>query len=176
MEEEEKKDPVNGHEINPDKDARPDENAGEQTENRPRVEEEWAEKLGMDFDPERADMPRPEEIPGSPQPEEYGRAGRQTPPPMYVMSPDTQLPPNTPQPPMPPTFMIWAILSTICCCLPAGVVAIIFSSQVSSKYFARDYEGARKASERTEMWIIASIVLGIIVNALYMPLSLLMPS
>ena len=77
---------------------------------------------------------------------------------------------------MPPTFMIWAILSTICCCLPAGVVAIIFSSQVSSKYFARDYEGARKASERTEMWIIASIVLGIIVNALYMPLSLLMPS
>ncbi len=142
----------------------------------PSIEQEWADKLHMEFDPERAEAPRPEEIPGDVRPEEYGRTAEQAPSPIYVMPPGTQLPPKMPQPPMPPTFMVWAILSTICCCLPAGVVAIIFSSQVSSRYFAHDYEGARRASERTELWIIISIVAGIVVNALYMPLALLMPS
>ena len=52
---------------------------------------------------------------------------------------------------------------------------IVFSSQVSSRYYARDYEGARRASRQAEIWIIVSIVAGVIVNALYMPLSLLMP-
>lgn len=142
----------------------------------PSIEQEWADKLHMEFDPERAEAPRPEEIPGDIRPEEYVRTAEQAPSPIYVMPPGTQLPPKMPQPPMPPTFMVWAILSTICCCLPAGVVAIIFSSQVSSRYFAHDYEGARRASERTELWIIISIVAGIVVNALYMPLALLMPS
>jgi len=155
-------------------------NPGEDTDRNnvipPRIEQEWADKLGMDYDPERAEMPHPEEIQGSPQPEEYGRTVSQAPSPIYVMPPGTQLPPRLPQPPMPPTFMVWAILATICCCLPAGIVAIIFSSQVSTRYFARDYEGARRASERTELWIIISIVTGIVTNALYMPLTLLMPT
>ena len=77
--------------------------------------------------------------------------------------------------PMPPTYMVWAIVTTILCCLPAGVVAIVYSSMVSSKYFAQDYEGARRASRNAEVWIIASIVLGVIVNAFYWPMALMLP-
>ena len=77
---------------------------------------------------------------------------------------------------MSPTYLVWSIIATICCCLPAGVAAIIFSSQVSSRYYARDFKGARRASRQAEIWIIVSIVTGIIVNALYMPLSLLIQS
>lgn len=150
--------------------------ADESTPTPPSIEQEWAGKLGMDFDPAKAETVRPDSFRGDAQPESRASGRSQTPPPMYVMPAGTPLPPNEPTPPMPPTFMVWAILSTICCCLPAGVVAIIYSAQVSSKYFSRDYEGARRVSERTEIWIIVSIVLGIIANALYMPLSLMFPN
>lgn len=131
------------------------------------LEKEWADKLGMDFDSERASVPPP--VPGPEQPE------KEDVPPIYVMPPGTQLPPLHPEGPMPPTFMVWAILSTICCCLPAGIVAIIYSSMVSTRYYARDYEGSRRASRQAEIWIIVSIVTGVIVNALYTPLSLALP-
>lgn len=68
------------------------------------------------------------------------------------------------------------MISTVCCCLPLGVVAIFFAAQVSTKYYARDFEGAKKASERAELWIILAIALGVAFNILYMPLSLLSSS
>lgn len=146
-----------------------------------KVEQEWADRLGMDFESERAryEAQQPQQqaqqqpqLPPTPD----NRPPQPTPvPPVYSMPPASQLPSMHPDGPMPPTYMVWAILSTIFCCLPAGVVAIVFSSMVSTKYFARDYEGARRASHKTEIWIITSIVVGVIFNALYMPLSLMIP-
>lgn len=69
--------------------------------------------------------------------------------------------------PMPSTFLLWSILSTIFCCFIPGIVAIVFSSMVSSKYYARDYEGSRKASRMAEIWIIVSIVLGVVSAPFY---------
>lgn len=141
------------------------------------LEQEWADKLGMDFDPSRVTPP--------PVPEEFSPAHHN----LQESYPSDSHGPVPPIPasysplseerarePMPPTFMLWAVLATICCCLPAGVVAIVFSSSVSSKYFARDYKGARRASRNAEIWIIVSIVAGIIGNTLYFPLMLMMPS
>ncbi len=73
---------------------------------------------------------------------------------------------------MPPTYLVWAVLSTIFCCMVPGIVAIIFSAQVSSKFYRGDIEGARRASRNTEIWIIISFVLGVISNTLYLPLML----
>lgn len=133
------------------------------------LEKEWAEKLGMNFDSSRASKPP---VPPPAQPPVPPAVPPV--PPVYTLPPGTQLPPLHPHGAMPPTYMIWAIISTICCCLPAGIVAIVFSSKVSTKYYNRDYEGARRASEMAEMWIIASIVAGVVFNALYFPLSLMM--
>ncbi len=69
--------------------------------------------------------------------------------------------------PMPSTFLLWSILSTIFCCFIPGIVAIVFSSMVSSRYYARDYEGSRKASKMAEIWIIVSIVLGVVSAPFY---------
>lgn len=74
---------------------------------------------------------------------------------------------------MPKSYLLWAILATIFCCMPAGIVAIVFSTQVSSRYFVGDEAGAEKASNRAQIWIIASIVLSIITNSLYTPLMFL---
>ena len=68
-------------------------------------------------------------------------------------------------------YLVWAILATICCCIPAGIVAIVYAAQVNGKMAAGDYATALRYSNnaRTWCWIalglgIAAAVLGIIVN------------
>lgn len=72
--------------------------------------------------------------------------------------------------PMPPTYLVWSVVMTILCCMIPGIVAIIYSAQVSSKFYQGDMEGARRASERAQIWIIVSFVLGVLCNTLYIPL------
>lgn len=75
------------------------------------------------------------------------------------------------RPPMPSTYLIWSIIALLLCCIP-GIIALVFSSQVSSKYFQGDYEGARKSSEYAQICIIAAIVLGVVANTIAIPLML----
>ncbi len=57
---------------------------------------------------------------------------------------------------------MWAILSTLLCCLPLGVVSIVFAAQVNSKWASGDYEGARRASKNAKNWAIWSAILGVV--------------
>lgn len=70
-----------------------------------------------------------------------------------------------------PNYLVWAILSTLFCCLPAGIVAIIYSSQVNTKIAMGDIAGAMDASKNAKMWSLiaagASLVSAII-GMLYM--------
>jgi hypothetical protein len=54
--------------------------------------------------------------------------------------------------PKPANYLVWAILATLLCCLPFGIVGIIFAAQVDSKYNAGDYAGAQLASGRAKLW------------------------
>jgi len=51
-----------------------------------------------------------------------------------------------PQRPNIPTYLAQAILCTLFCCLPFGIVAIIQAAQVNGKLSAGDYAAAQKAS------------------------------
>ena len=64
--------------------------------------------------------------------------------------------------PCPPTNMVWAILATIFCCIPLGIVGIYYANQVSKRYLTGDFEGAKSASDTGAWWIIAAITIGII--------------
>ncbi|MDE6297826.1 MAG: CD225/dispanin family protein [Muribaculaceae bacterium] len=139
----------------------------------PTPDEEWAKKLGLDFDPEtvkqeeETEAPKPPVPPTPPTPQ----------PPFNNQSSTWQVPPPAQEAEkMPPTYMLWSVLALVLCCFPPAIVAIVYSSQVSSRFYARDYEGAKKSSERAQIWIIVSIVLGIVGAALYIPISLLSPS
>lgn len=59
----------------------------------------------------------------------------------------------------PNTFLIWSILSTVLCCLPIGIVAIIFSVKADSHWSAGRHEEAMRAAEKAKMCCIASAVL-----------------
>ena len=80
--------------------------------------------------------------------------------PMNPQPVNTQ-PEGTPEP-CPPTNLVWAIITTVLCCLPAGIVAIIYAMKVTNKYREGDIEGAKRASEVGAWWCIVSIILGIL--------------
>lgn len=75
---------------------------------------------------------------------------------------------NTPasQPPMPDNYLVWAILATIFCCLPFGIVSIVKASAVSSAYNRGDYAAAEKNSQDAKKWATWAAITGVIVNVL----------
>ena len=75
--------------------------------------------------------------------------------------PATTQPEETTEP-CPPTNLVWAIITTVLCCPPTGIVAIIYALKVTNKYRDGDIEGAKRASEVGAWWCIASIILGIL--------------
>ena len=54
-----------------------------------------------------------------------------------------------------PNYMVQAILMTVCCCLPRGIVCIIKASKVDKLLALQDYAGARLASDENKklLWI-----------------------
>ncbi len=51
-----------------------------------------------------------------------------------------------------PTYLVQAILVTIFCCMPFGIVAIVYAAQVESKQSAGDYDGALRSSDTARRW------------------------
>ena len=72
--------------------------------------------------------------------------------PNYLQAADEQPAP----PPMPDNHLVWAILSTIFCCLPFGVVSIVYATQVESLYLQGRYEEAVDKSNKAFKWAIAA--------------------
>ena len=80
--------------------------------------------------------------------------------------------PAPPPPPVataapPPNYLVWAILTTLFCCLPLGIASIVFAAQVNSKYSAGDIAGAKVASDRAKQFAIYSAIVGAVVIVIY---------
>ncbi len=67
----------------------------------------------------------------------------------------------------PKNYLVESILVTIFCCLPLGIVGIVFASQVNTKFDARDYQGAIKASKDAKKWMIWGLISSAIIFVLY---------
>ena len=90
-----------------------------------------------------------------------------------VVLPAQQQPvPAQPEQELPPTNLVWAIITTVLCCVPCGVVAILYASKVSSALQSGDLAAARSASEKGAWWCIGGIVAGIVFQPL-LPLLML---
>jgi hypothetical protein len=66
----------------------------------------------------------------------------------------------------PANYLVWAILSTIFCCLPLGIASIVFSTQVNSKWAMGDVAGAQASSTKAKQFAIWAIVIGGILTIL----------
>lgn len=63
-----------------------------------------------------------------------------------------------------PNYLVQSILVTLCCCIPGGIVAIVYAAQVNSKLAAGDYDGALQSSNNAKLWCWISLGVGIVVN------------
>lgn len=68
----------------------------------------------------------------------------------------------------PDNYLVYSILTTLFCCLPFGIVGIVKSAQVSSKYQSGDYEGAVQASRDAKKWSMIALICGLVWYLLYM--------
>jgi Interferon-induced transmembrane protein len=68
----------------------------------------------------------------------------------------------------PDNYLVWAILSTLFCCLPLGIVSIVFAAQVNTKWQAGDRAGAADSSAKAKKFAIWSAIAGVAAAVLWL--------
>ncbi|HEY1785038.1 MAG TPA: CD225/dispanin family protein [Pirellulales bacterium] len=91
---------------------------------------------------------------------------------LYVIGPNQAVSPpplGAPQVRI-PTYLVQSILATVFCCMPFGVVAIVYAAQAGARVSAGDYAGAKRASDSAKMWCWIAFGLGCCIVLFYVVL------
>lgn len=76
-------------------------------------------------------------------------------------------------PPMKPdNHMVMAILTTIFCCLPFGIVAIVQASKVNKLYYSNQYDLAQVTADSAKKWSLISLGIGVAIWVIYVILAI----
>ncbi|MEA2162833.1 MAG: hypothetical protein QOK37_960 [Thermoanaerobaculia bacterium] len=70
-------------------------------------------------------------------------------------------------PPQISNYLVQSILVTLCCCVPAGIVAIVYAAQVNTKLAAGDIIGAQASARLAKIWSWVGFGAGILVGLIY---------
>ncbi len=105
----------------------------------------------------RGEAPIESEVPASRPP----TSAQPPPPPPEYTAPPGQ-PPHAYYPAGSiPNYLVQSIIVTLCCCLPAGIPAIVYAAQVNGKLQAGDVDGAVRASKNARTWCWVAFGLGL---------------
>jgi len=63
-----------------------------------------------------------------------------------------------------PNYLVQSILVTLCCCLPLGIPAIVYSAKVDGLVSSGQHAAAVEASNKAKMWGWIAFGLGIVAN------------
>lgn len=97
--------------------------------------------------------------------------GSPAPPPPPQAPPTTYQPQigqvvQTPQQPIivtqVPNYLVQAILTMLCCCLPFGVVSLVYAIQVNSHLTAGNLAAAMQSSRNAKMWAWIAFLSGFV--------------
>lgn len=75
--------------------------------------------------------------------------------------------------PKPDSYLVLSILSTVLCCLPTGIYAIICSTRVDTFWASGHYDEAVKNSKRALIWSLVGVGLTAVGTILYIILFML---
>jgi drug/metabolite transporter (DMT)-like permease len=67
----------------------------------------------------------------------------------------------------PDSNLVWGILCAVLCCLPFGVVSIVYSSRVSGLWMQGRYAEAQAAADNAKKWAIWGAVAGVVFGIIY---------
>jgi len=56
--------------------------------------------------------------------------------------------------------LVWAILTTLFCCLPLGIVSIVYASKVDGLRAAGNVQAAREAARKAGWWAVWAALSG----------------
>jgi ABC-type Fe3+ transport system permease subunit len=70
----------------------------------------------------------------------------------------------------PDNYLVWAILVTVLCCLPFGIVSIVYAAQVNNKWAMGDVTGAHASSQKAKQFAIWSALTSVILTVLFIVL------
>lgn len=70
-------------------------------------------------------------------------------------------------------YMIFAIITTLFCCLPLGIAGIVFACRINPLQKAGDYAGAREEAKKAKLAVIIGMVVGAVVSAVYIGLAII---
>lgn len=62
-----------------------------------------------------------------------------------------------------PDYLVWSILETLCCCVPLGIVAIVFSVKANSAKQQGDYQTAMECANKAKMYLWIGFGFGLLV-------------
>ena len=66
-----------------------------------------------------------------------------------------------------PVNIAWPILVILCCCLPGGIVGLIYGVNANAKAKQGDAAGAARDAKNSHTWTIVSAALGLIGGIIY---------
>jgi hypothetical protein len=61
----------------------------------------------------------------------------------------------------PDNYLVWAILVTVLCCLPFGIVSLVYSTKVSGLWAQGRYAEAQASADNAKKWAIIGGVVGV---------------
>ena len=75
---------------------------------------------------------------------------------------NSQLPQSKPD-----SNLVWAILCTLLCCLPFGIVSIVYAAKVDSLWYSGRHQEAIDAANSAKKWAMWGAIISIICTFLY---------
>jgi len=66
----------------------------------------------------------------------------------------------------PPSLLGWSIAVLLCCCIPGGIVGIVYANKAKSEWARGNYVEAQAAYNTGKNWLIGSAIFGVIANAI----------
>lgn len=87
---------------------------------------------------------------------------QQTPPPIPGAQDEYSIPKRA------KTWLLESILVTIFCCLPFGIVGMVYAIKVNSLHDQTRYEESKRASKNAKRWTLIGLTIGIILGIIYL--------
>lgn len=67
----------------------------------------------------------------------------------------------------PPSLTGWAIAVLLLCCLPGGIVGLIYGNKAKTEWARGNFAAAQSAYNTGKMWLIISACLGLVITVIY---------